>query len=52
MEVDGVHRSVPAGDLEKTFPKILEKVGIEVPAKEIDAWHRGGKKGRAIVKFL
>ena len=37
MEVDWVHRSVPAGDLEKTFPKILEKVGIEVPAKEIDA---------------
>ena len=37
MEVDGVHRSVPAGDLEKTFPKILEKVAIEVPAKEIDA---------------
>ena len=31
----GIPQSVPASDLEKTFSKILEKVGMEVPAKDI-----------------
>ena len=48
----GIPQSVPASDLEKTFSKILEKVGMEVPAKGIDACHRVGKQGCIIVKFL
>ena len=48
----GIPQSVPASDLEKTFSKILEKVGMEVPAKDSDTCHRVGKHGRAIVKFL
>ena len=52
VEVAGIPQSVPANDLEKTFSKILEKVGTEVPAKDIDACHWVGKQGRAIVKFL
>ena len=48
----GIPQSVPASDLEKTFSKILEKVGIGVPAKSIGACHRVGKQGRVIVKFL
>ena len=52
VEVSGIPQSVPASDLEKTFSKILEKVGMEVPAKDIDACHRVGKQGQVIVKFL
>ena len=47
-----VAHSVPASDLEKSFSKILENVGMEVPVKDIDACHRVGKEGRVIVKFL
>ena len=52
VEVAGIPQSVPASDLEKTFSNILEKVRMEVPAKDIDACHRVGKQGRVIVKFL
>ena len=52
VEVAGIPQSVPASDSEKAFSKILEKVGMEVPAKDIDACHRVGKQGRVIVKFL
>ena len=52
VEVAGIPQTVPASDLEKTFSKILEKVGMEVPAKDIDACHQVGKQGRIIVKFL
>ena len=48
VEVAGIPQSVPASDLER----ILKKVGMEVPAKDIDACHRIGKQGRIIVKFL
>ena len=52
VKVAGIPPSVPASDFEKTFSKILEKGGMEVPAKDIDACHRVGKKGGVIVKFL
>ena len=52
VEVAGIPQSVPASDLENTFSKILEKVGMEAPAKDIDARHRVDKPGRAIVKYL
>ena len=39
VEVAGIPQSVPASDLEKKFSKILEKVGMKVPAKHIDACH-------------
>ena len=52
VEVVGIPQSVPASDLEKTFSKVLEKVGIDVPANDIDACHRIGEQGRVIVKFL
>ena len=47
-----VPQSIPASDLEKTFSKILEKLGLQVPAKYIDACHCVGKQGRVIVKLL
>ena len=52
VEVAGIPKSVPASDLEKSFSKILGKVGMEVPAKGINACHRAGRQGRVIVKFL
>ena len=52
MEVARIPQSFPASDLEKIFSKILEKVEMEIPAKDIDVCHRVGKKGRVIVKFL
>ena len=51
VEVVGIPQSVPASDFEKAFSKILEKVVMEVPAKDIDACHWVGKQGRIIVKF-
>ena len=48
----GIPQSVPVSDLEKTFSKILEKVGMEVPAKDIDTCHRVGKQGLVIVELL
>ena len=50
-EVTGIPQSVPASDLEISFSKILEKVGMEILAKDIDACHRVGKQGRIIVKL-
>ena len=47
-----VAQSIPGSDLEKTFSKILEKLGLQVPAKYIDACHCVGKQGRVIVKLL
>ena len=52
MEVVGIPQSVPASDFEKAFSKILEKVVMEVPAKDIDARDWVGKQGCIIVKFL
>ena len=52
VELAGIPQGVPASDLEKTFAKILEKVTMEVTAKNIDACHRVGKQGLVIVKFL
>ena len=52
VEVAGTPQSVPASELEETFSKILEKVGMVVPAKDIDTCHRVGKQGRVIVKLL
>ena len=51
VDVARIPQRVQASDLEKPFSKILEKVGMEVPAKDIDACHRVGKQGRAVVKF-
>ena len=33
------------------YSKVLEKVEMEVPTKDIDACHRVGKQGRVIMKF-
>ena len=53
MGVAGIPQSVSASDLEKKkISNILEKVVMDVPAKDIDACHRVGKQGRVIVKFL
>ena len=52
VEVVGIPQSVPASDFEKAFSKILEKVVMEVPAKDIDACHWVGKQGRIIVNRL
>ena len=52
VEVAGIPQSVPANDLEKTFSKPFEEVGIKVPAKDIDACLPVGKPRRVIVKCL
>lgn len=51
MEVTGIPQSVPANELGSTFYKILEKVEVEIPEKNIDSWHRVGNQGSNIVKF-
>ena len=52
VAVAGMPQSIPASYSGKTFSKILGKVGMELPVKDIDAYHRVGKQRRAIVKFL
>ena len=52
LEKAGIPQSLPASDLEKTFSKVLEKVGMEVPAKDIDVCHRVGKQECVVVKFF
>ena len=51
MEVTGITQSVPANELGSMFYKILEKVEVEIPEKNIDSWHRVGNQGSNIDKF-
>lgn len=47
----GIPQSVPANELGSMFYKILEKVEVEIPEKNIDSSHRVDNHGSNIDKF-
>ena len=51
VEIVGIPTSVPDIELEKTFCKIADKVGVKIIDKDIESCHRVGSQGRTIVKF-
>ena len=51
VEIVGIPTSVPDIELEKTFCKIADKVGVKINDKDIESCHRVGSQGRTIVKF-
>ena len=51
MEILGIPTSVPDNELEETFCKIVDKVGVKIDDRDIVSCHRVGSQGRTIVKF-
>ena len=51
VEIVGIPTSVPDNELEKTFCKIVDNVGIKISDRDIESCHRVGSQGRTIVKF-
>ena len=51
VEIMGIPISVPDNELEKTFCKIVDKVGVKINDRDIESCHCVGSHGRAIVKF-
>ena len=51
LELVGIRQSVKDDDLEKVVTKIVNKVGINITERDVQAVHRIGKEGRTIVKF-
>ena len=51
VEISGIPRSVEDNALESTLCKIFDKVGMEINQNHIEACHRVGRQGNAIVKF-
>ena len=46
-----IPRSAKDDDLEKVVAKIVNKVGIHISERDMQAVHRIGKEGRTITKF-
>ena len=51
VEISGIPKSVEDNALESTLCKIFDKVGMEINQNHIEACHRVGRQGNAIVKF-
>ena len=51
LELVSMRQSVKDDDLEKVVTKIVNKVGINIIERGMQAVHRIGNKGRTIVKF-
>ena len=51
VEISGIAKSVEDNALESTLCKIFDKVGMEINQNHIEACHRVGRQGNAIVKF-
>ena len=51
VEIVGIPTSVLDNELEETFCKIVDKVGVKIDDRDIVSCHRGGSQGRMIVKF-
>ena len=47
----GIPTSVRDNELEKTFCKIVDKIGVKTNDRGIESCHRVGSQGHAIVKF-
>ena len=43
--------SIPDNELEETFCKIVDKVGVKIDDRDIESYHRVGNQGRTIIKF-
>ena len=46
-----IRQSIKDDDLEKVVSKIVNKVGINITERDIQAVHRIGKEGRTITNF-
>ena len=51
LELVGILQSVKDDDLEKVVTKIVNKVGINITERDMQAVHRIRKEGRIIIKF-
>ena len=51
VEIVGIPTSVADNELEETFCKIVDKVGVKIDDRDIVSCHRVGSQGRTIVKF-
>ena len=51
VEISGIPKSVEDNALESTSCKIFDKVGMEINQNHIEACHRAGRQGNAIVEF-
>ena len=51
LELVGIPQSVKDDDLEKVVTKIVNKVGINITKRDMQAVHHIGKEGRTIIKF-
>ena len=51
VEIVGILTSVPDNELEETFCKIVDKVGVKIDDRDIESYHRVGNQGRTIDKF-
>ena len=51
VEIVGIPTSVQDNELEKTFCKIVNKVGVKISDGNIESYHRVGSHGRTIVNF-
>ena len=47
----GIPTSIPDDELEETFCKIFDKVGVKINDRDIESCHCVGNHGRTIVKI-
>ena len=51
MEIVGIPTLIPDNELEKTFCKIVDKVGVKSNDRDIESCHLVCSRGRTLVKF-
>ena len=51
LELVGIPQSVKDDNLEKVVIKVVNKVGVNIAERDVQAVHRIGKEGRTIIKF-
>ena len=51
VEIVGIPTTVPDNELEETFCKIVDKVGVKIDDRDIESCHIVGSQGRTKVKF-
>ena len=51
LEVAGMPLTIQQSDLELKILKVFEEIGVKIEPENVEACHRIGKKGRAIIKL-
>ena len=51
VEIVGIPTTVPDNELEETFCKIVDKVGVKIDDRDIESCHIVGSQGRTKVTF-